>query len=703
MELFRVRGVPVRIGWSWLVIFLLVFWSLGTALFPATYPGLAGATYLLMAGAATALFFVSILVHELSHTLQSLREGVPVRDITLWLFGGVSRADEPLPSPGAEFRVVFAGPLASAVLAVAFLGITAAGRALGLSDALVGVPEYLARINALLLGFNVIPALPLDGGRLLHALLWWRLKDSSTATIYAAGAGRAFAAVLIAIGAVSILVGDSFSGIWFVLLGWFLLAAVRQEVLAARVSRAFVGLRVRDLMSTQLLTVEPGMTIREFADLLGRWPSHAAYPVVAHGELAGMLVLRTAGAVPEHRRDSVRVADVMLTASDVPLAHPDDLVSETARVVSQEPGRAIVTEGPGAHQIVGLLSITDLSRALEAAPRQCARRPPSRAGVAIAALAVVTVVLVAAAVYHPPFVLVAPGGSFSVNDDIHISGVPIQQPRGRYLLTSVELSQPNTLVLLAGLLRPDRQVHPVSQVLPSGVSPGAVNAFERGLFADSRPTAAVAAATAAGYRARLSGEGARVLGVVASSPASGALKVGDTITAVDGSPVATTGDLHAALAGRPAGQNLALTVERGRRALTIRVTNARLPQPAGGTGIGVLTATRNLRAVLPFDITFRDRPDVGGPSAGPVYALAITDMLDRSDDANGRAVAATGTIAEDGSVGPVGGVPEKAIAAEGAGADVLLVPVEDLPALADHPLRVLGVKDLQQAVRVLAP
>lgn len=700
MVLFRIRGVPVKIGWSWLIIFGLVFWSLASALFPATYPGLAGATYVTMAAVATVFFFVSILVHELSHTLRSLREGVPVRDISLWLFGGVSRADEPLPSPGAEFRVVAAGPLASLVLAVLFFLVALAGRALGLPEAVVGVPDYLARINGLLLAFNLVPALPLDGGRLLHALLWWRSGDTHTATVYAAEAGRAFAAVLIAIGLVSLLTGNSFGGIWFLFLGWFLLQAVRQEVQSARVMQAFAGLRVQDLMTSQLTTVEPGMTIQEFADSLGRWPTHPAYPVLDHGRLVGMLLLRAAGTVPLGRRDEVRVADVMLSVDEVPVVRRTDLVADAARVLSREPGRAVV-RGEGGQEVAGLLSTTDLSRALEVAPSRRRNLPRSRAGSGIALLVAVGVVVLAAAVYHPPFVVLAPGRSFDIRNDVTITGVPVQQPTGRYLLSSVRLSQPNTLVLLTAVLRTDRQVYPVSEAVPAGIPPQTVVSFERQQFLDSQQVAAVAAARAAGYRARLTGTGARVLGLVPSSPAAAKLKVGDTVVAVGGEPIATTEDLRNALAGRPAGQSVTLTVQRAGQTLRVRVQNTRLPQVSGGTGIGVLVVTRDLRARLPFTVDFRPRPGVGGPSAGLAYALAVTDMLDRTDDARSRAVAATGTIAADGTIGPVGGVHEKAVAAADAGARIFLVPVGELGQVHEQELRVLGAANLDQAVRLL--
>ncbi len=699
--LFRVRGVPVRVGWSWLLIVGLVLWSLAASLFPSRYPGLGGPTYLAMAAVATILFFASVLLHELSHTLRSLREGVPVRGITLWLFGGVSEADEEMRGPAVEFRIVLAGPLASAALAGAFLLASLLAGAVGVAAPWVGVLTYLAQVNALLLAFNLVPALPLDGGRLLHALLWWRTKDSAQATIDAALPGRAFAGVLVAVGLVTMLVAGSLGGLWFVLIGWFLLEAVRQEVRAARVAEAFTGLRVRDLMSTELVTVPPGMSLEEFADVTTRYRSHPVYPVVVDGRLVGLLELRHAGRVPMGERRHVRVADVMTPEDEVGTLRPDDLLADAAKVLARQPGRVVVRDPSGTGPLVGLLSATDLSRAVSTpgAPGRPVRR--NRSAVVVGGVVAVAVVAVAAAAYHPPFVVLAPGPSFDVTGDVRVTGVPTQRPTGRYLLTSVRLSQPSSIGLLASLLRSDREVVSAAAVLPSGIAPSQLNDLERGMFRDSRQTAAVAAARAAGYPARLTGDGATVLATVPSSPAADALEVGDVVTAVDGVRVTTSPGLHDALAGRPAGETVRLTVLRNGRTRTVRLVSRTLPQVTGGAGIGVLAATKDLHAVLPFRVRFRPRPGVGGPSAGLAYALALTDVLDTADLARGRAVAATGTVSADGTVGAVGGVHEKAVAAAGAGAELLLVPRQETGSAGEPRLPTYGVRSLQQALAVL--
>ena len=379
---FRVRGVPIRVGWSWLVIVGLVYWSLAVVLFPTSYPDLATWVHLTMAAVATVLLFASLLGHELSHTLQSLREGVRIKDITLFLFGGVSQADEPIPSPGAEFRIVAAGPLASLALMVVFGAAALAVHGAGAPQPWVGVLFYLAQINGLLLAFNVVPALPLDGGRLLHALLWWRSGDREKATLRAAGIGRVFAVLMVASGVLFLFLGDTVGGIWFAAIGWFLFQAVQQEVLAARATQAFTGLHVRDLMTTPPVTLSPDMTIAELAERLDALADHSAYPVVEAGRYVGTLMLSHAGAVPEGRRTVVRVRDVMSPAASLPVLRPDDEVVDAARALSVSvatsgadvPLSSVVLGGVSGEEPVGVLSTADLERAIASAPLRVRQR-----------------------------------------------------------------------------------------------------------------------------------------------------------------------------------------------------------------------------------------------------------------------------------------------------------------------------------------
>jgi Lon-like protease len=237
-------------------------------------------------------------------------------------------------------------------------------------------------------------------------------------------------------------------------------------------------------------------------------------------------------------------------------------------------------------------------------------------------------------------------------------------------------------------------------VLPKGVDPREYAESQQKVFQESRRLAAAAAARAAGLPVRVSGSGVRVVEVLPDSPAAGVLRTGDIIVTVDGQPVDDAGELRDLVQARPAGSRLRLELEGGRR---VTVPSARLPGVSGGVGIGVAVETRDLRIDLPFQVRFAERPDIGGPSAGLAYALAVADLLERQDYASGRTIAATGTIQADGDVGEVGGVEQKAIAARRAGAQLFLVPREELQEARDVGFAVQGVDRLEQALRLLAP
>src|SRR3990172_6650138 len=234
----RVRGIPIGANWSWLFVFALLTWSLGSALFPRTYPGLSGSAYWAMGLVTAILFFGSVLLHELGHAFRALKEGMRIEGITLWLFGGVAKFVGMFPSPGAEFRIAIAGPIVSVALAGGFGVLAFAGRELGWPASTRGVVDYLARINAILVGFNMVPALPLDGGRVLRAWLWHRQRSFSADTVSAARAGRAFGGLLIGLGLLGFFTGAGTGGLWFVFLGWFLLQAAQAEASFALVRQA---------------------------------------------------------------------------------------------------------------------------------------------------------------------------------------------------------------------------------------------------------------------------------------------------------------------------------------------------------------------------------------------------------------------------------------------------------------------------------
>jgi Zn-dependent protease/CBS domain-containing protein len=364
VRLGRIAGIEFGVNWSWLVVFALIVWTLASAIFPSTNPGLSKAAHIAMAIVAAFLFFVSILLHEFGHALQAQREGIEIDGITLWLFGGVARFKGSFRSAGAEFRVAIAGPLVSLVLGVLFVGIALIG---GIPSAVDGVVSWLGYINFTLLVFNLIPAQPLDGGRVLHALLWRLRGDFVWATRVAANVGRAFGYLLIAGGVAMLIFQSSFSGAWLAFLGWFLLNAATSEARYLLTQQALSGLHVRDVMTPNPVVVGPDTTLGEFMDHIMFSQRHTTYPVVDDGRPVGLLPFRCVANVPRSEWDVRRVRDCLITLDKVPVLREDEeAVDALAELTQSTGGHGLVVSNGG---LAGIISTRDLARALEARRR----------------------------------------------------------------------------------------------------------------------------------------------------------------------------------------------------------------------------------------------------------------------------------------------------------------------------------------------
>jgi PDZ domain-containing secreted protein/Zn-dependent protease/predicted transcriptional regulator len=705
-EFARVRGIPIGAHWSWLVVFAFVVSSLAGTVLPQRYPGLGTGVYVAVGAAGALLFFGSIVLHELGHALIATREGMRIDGISLWVFGGVARMRGTFRSPGTEFRVAMAGPIVSAALAGVFYGLSRGALMLGLAEPVVGIAAYLAQVNAILVGFNLVPALPLDGGRILRAWLWHRHRSLVAATSWAARAGAAFGIVLSGIGVLGLLSGGPNGGIWLIFLGWFLVSAAQGEASAARLSNSLEGLRVKNAMSPKPASVPEGTTLEAFFSDIVRERGFRAYPVTADGRLVGVVALEHAGRVPAAERSRRAVDTVMTPATDVAIVEPETALLDASELLQEPHAYVTVTENG---TVVGVLTASDLRRAMATrhasgvaeridAGRVTDRRVPSRPGVGTLAVVAAIMAIAAGALYYPPFFVVAPGAAIDVARDITIAGVPVDRPTGRYLLTSVRIDRQNALGVLVAIASPERHVLSASSVMPPGIDPRSFNAQQRDLFRQSRRLAAAAAARAAGMEVTVTGRGAVVREVLPDSPADGALQAGDVITAIDGDPVTTTDDVRNAILSEPTGTLFRVEIRRSGDSRTIEVSSARLQ---GSPAVGIVIANRDLDVELPFDVTFTERA-IGGPSAGLAFALAIADMIDEVDYARGRTIAVTGTIDAFGDVGPVGGVDAKLTAAEEAGAALVLVP-EDQAGAVGGELEVRGVATLEEALRALRP
>jgi Zn-dependent protease/CBS domain-containing protein len=365
LELGRIAGIRIGIHWSWLAVFALFVWTLSANVFPATNPDLGAGTHLAMAFVAAALFFGSVLLHELGHALQARRERIEIEGITLWLFGGVATLKGAFRSAGAEFRVAVAGPIVSLLLGVLFVSVAL----LDPPEAIEGVAAWLGYVNIALLVFNLAPAVPLDGGRILHAALWQRSGDFARSTETATAFGRGFGYVLIAGGAAIALAGNAFSGVWLAFLGWFLLSAAGAEGRYATARHALEGLLVRDLMAREPVTVHPDLTLGQVMDDVVWRKRFTTYPVAEDGIPLGLLPFRRMAEVPREQWDARRVRECMLETAAVPVyAEDTDALEAFAGLTQTEIGRGLVVDGDG--RLVGLLSVTDLARALEAPPRR---------------------------------------------------------------------------------------------------------------------------------------------------------------------------------------------------------------------------------------------------------------------------------------------------------------------------------------------
>jgi Zn-dependent protease/CBS domain-containing protein len=380
----RIRGVPVFVHWSVVIITALIAWGLAGQALPAVDPDRPTWAYVVTGAVAAVVFMLGLLAHEASHAVVARRAGVEVESITLWLFGGVAQLRGEAQDPGTELRIAGVGPLVSFLLGAVFYGLAVALAAAGVPDVILAAITWLAIINVVLAVFNVLPGAPLDGGRLLRAALWkWR-GDRTWAAITAARAGRGLGAVLIGLGLAQFLLTNTGSGLWLALIGWFILSAAGAEEQHARLDSVLAGVRVRDVMTARPDTVPADLTVAELIERHLFTQRHTSFPLVDDdGRPLGLVTLARIKQVPAERRAHTRLTDIAYRADEVPLAAPDDPISELLpRLTRIADGRALVVERG---QLVGIVTPTDITRAVEhaalrrpAVPGSVRGEPPAR-------------------------------------------------------------------------------------------------------------------------------------------------------------------------------------------------------------------------------------------------------------------------------------------------------------------------------------
>ena len=364
LRLGRVAGIPVGINWSLLAVFWLITWSLAAGRLPDRLPGHAAGSYWAVATVTALLFYVSLLAHETGHAVVARRHGLAVEGITLWLFGGVTRLRGEALTPQAELRIAGVGPLVSLGAACVFAGAAVVTDVVGAGELVGAGFAWLAVINVLLAVFNLVPAAPLDGGRILRAWLWQRHGDRVRASVTAARSGRVFGYVLIGVGLMEFAAGAGIGGLWFMFLGWFLLNAARAEETHVLLRGALAGVCARDVMTREPHVAPDWVTVDEFIEEHALRNRFSAFPVVdVGGRLTGLVTLTRIKEVPPERRSSVRVGDVARPLEEVVTAAPaEPLVDLLARLPRDSDGRALVFDDG---QLVGIVTPTDVARAVE--------------------------------------------------------------------------------------------------------------------------------------------------------------------------------------------------------------------------------------------------------------------------------------------------------------------------------------------------
>jgi Zn-dependent protease len=358
VRLFSLFGFSVHVDASWLLLAVLIAWSLATGVFPRTAPGLPLATYWWMGIAATLGLLFSIVFHEMSHSLVARRFNLPIRGITLFIFGGVAEMESEPTSARAEFLMALAGPVASVVLGfLLFLSFNLVASADG-PPAIAGVLWYLGYLNWVLAVFNLVPAFPLDGGRMLRAGLWGWRGDPIWATKTAARAGNAFGILLIVLGLLSAVRGNFVGGLWLFLIGMFLRGAADAAYRQTVARQILGGQPVSRLMNQQPITVTPDVSIRSLVeDFVYRY-HHKTFPVVRGGRLVGCVSTTQLGPIDRSQWDQRNVADAMERCSAENMVGPDTDALE-AMSKMQRTGRSrllVVRDG----ELVGILSLRDL-------------------------------------------------------------------------------------------------------------------------------------------------------------------------------------------------------------------------------------------------------------------------------------------------------------------------------------------------------
>ena len=348
-KIITIWGIPIRVHFSWLIVFGLITWSLSTYYFPKAAPDLPAASQWLKGAIGALLLFASVTFHELAHSFVSRKYRITILSITLFIFGGVAQMKGEPPTPKAELRIAIAGPLSSFLLSGVFFTLYTAARSPGMKALYV----YLAQINLILGTFNLIPGFPMDGGRVLRSIIWEKTKDYFYATKKASSIGQKISLFFIFFGLFSILTGFA-GGFWLMLVGWFLYTAAQASYQQVSLQENLSGLKVKDVMVKDMVTLSSPVTLDEAVNGYFLKYGYGGFPVFGDDKFLGIITLKEIKNIP--REDWIRV-----TVSDVLIPHnrewevspEDDVMKALELMITKDKGRIVVTEN---NNVIGLIT-----------------------------------------------------------------------------------------------------------------------------------------------------------------------------------------------------------------------------------------------------------------------------------------------------------------------------------------------------------
>jgi Zn-dependent protease/predicted transcriptional regulator len=362
IRLGKIMGIPIRIHYTLWIVFILIAWSLAEGYMPSQYPGLSRTTYWTIGVVSAIILFASVLVHELSHSYIAKKNGLPIGRITLFFFGGVSEMTEEPQDPGLEVRMAAAGPLMSFLIAGVLGGFWYVLQLTKAPVAITATLGYGALINATLGLFNLLPAFPLDGGRVFRGSIWKRSKNLVRATRTATRVSEALSLLMMLGGFVAIIIGDFVDGIWIVVLGFFIRSGAETSLRQTLIGETMTGVTIGSIMTQNVLTAPPDITLQQVVSDYFLVHPHRGYPVVKDGQILGMVTLESVQAVPKENWIFQTVKDAMIpyerTVSAPPTLSVLDAMQKMAR---NKVGRILVVENG---RLLGMVTQGDLVKSI---------------------------------------------------------------------------------------------------------------------------------------------------------------------------------------------------------------------------------------------------------------------------------------------------------------------------------------------------